>query len=546
MQVIVKTSDISRTPADLLVLNLFEGTKTPGGATGAVDRATRGLISAYVKGGDFRGRLNETLLFRPTRGVRAKRILVVGLGRKEDFVLDRVRQAAGTAAQVALGLGVTRMATVVHGAGAGGLSPADAAQAVVEGTRLGGYQFTEYKGASRNKHHKPIAELILVEHDSDSAREMKDGIRRGEILADCVTFVRDLANKSGSDHPPAVIAEAARHMAKEVGLRCTVLEKKDLEREKMGALLGVGRGSRNEPRLIVLEHHAAAKGAPTVCIVGKGITFDSGGISLKPANKMDEMKFDMCGGAAAMGAARAAAALNLPVSVIAIIPSAENLPGGNAYKPGDVVTSSAGITIEVLNTDAEGRLILCDGLHYATRYKPDAIIDLATLTGACVVALGAQASGLMTNHAGLASRVKASGDATHERVWELPMWPEYAEAIKSDVADIKNIGAPGEAGTIAGGVFLQKFVKDIPWVHLDIAGTAWTTSKKPYLPKGASGVGVRLLTHLLSSWAPLEPPKAKPADLAMKVDAEGPASTPRGTAGKRKAGKPKASGSRTR
>ncbi len=528
MHVTVKAGDISRTPADLLVLNLFEGTKTPGGATGAVDKATRGLISAYVKGGDFRGKLNETLLFRPSRGVKAKRILVVGLGKKEDFVLERARQAAGTAAQVALRLGVTRMATVIHGAGAGGASPADAAQAVVEGTRLGSYRFTEYKGVSRNSHQKPIAELVLVEHDAARIRETTEGVRRGEILSDSVAFVRDLANKSGTDHPPAVLAETARRMAKEFGLRCTVLGLKDLEREKMGALLGVARGSRNEPRLIVLEHRAPAKDAPTVCIVGKGITFDSGGISLKPANKMDEMKFDMCGGAAAMGVARAAAALKLPVNVIAIIPSAENLPGGNAYKPGDVLTSSAGITIEVLNTDAEGRLVLCEGLHYATRFAPDAIIDLATLTGACVVALGSHASGLMTNHAELASRVKASGETTHERVWELPMWPEYAEAVKSDVADIKNIGAPGEAGTIAGAVFLQKFVKDIPWVHLDIAGTAWTTSGKPCMPKGATGVGVRLLADLLLRWAPLAEPKARPADLAMKV---GDGAEARGAAG---------------
>jgi leucyl aminopeptidase len=202
--------------------------------------------------------------------------------------------------------------------------------------------------------------------------------------------------------------------------------------------------------------------------------------------------------------ARAAAMLKLPVNLISIIPSAENLPGGGAYKPGDVLVSASGITIEVLNTDAEGRLVLADGLHYATRYKPEAIIDLATLTGACVVALGTQASGLMTNHAELADRVKASGEATHERVWELPMFPEYHESIKSDVADIKNIGAPGEAGPIAGGVFLQNFVKNIPWVHLDIAGTAWTTKNHPYAPKGSTGVGVRLLTHLLSNWVPLQ------------------------------------------
>jgi leucyl aminopeptidase len=503
MNVIVKVGDITRAPADLLAVNLFEGTKTPGGATGAVDKATRGQLSAYLRGGDFNGKLNETLLFRPARGIQAKRILVVGLGKKEEFRLECARQAAGTTAQAAEKLGLTKITSVVHGAGAGGASARDAAQAVVEGIRLGGYRFTAYKSQKKDDA-KLLTQLVLVEHDAARAREIREGARLGKLVSDCVVFVRDLANRSGSDHPPALLAEAARNMAREVGLRCTILERKDLEHEKMGALLGVGRGSRNDPRLIVLEHRGTAGSGPTLCVVGKGITFDSGGISLKPPGKMDEMKFDMSGGAAAMGVARAAAMLKLPVNLISIIPSAENLPGGGAYKPGDVLVSASGITIEVLNTDAEGRLVLADGLHYATRYKPEAIIDLATLTGACVVALGTQASGLMTNHAELADRVKASGEATHERVWELPMFPEYHESIKSDVADIKNIGAPGEAGPIAGGVFLQNFVKNIPWVHLDIAGTAWTTKNHPYAPKGSTGVGVRLLTHLLSNWVPLQ------------------------------------------
>ena len=502
MNITVKVADIAKTPADLLVVNLFEGTKTPGGATGAVDKATRGQLSEYLRGGDFKGKPNETLLLRPARGVRAKRILLVGLGKKQEFTLERVRQAAATAAQAALQLGLTRMTSVVHGTGAGGAAAADAAQALVEGTRLGGYRFTRYKSRKENEE-KPLAQLVLLEHDAAKARAIREGARLGNLISECVIFARDLANRSGSDHPPVFLAESARKMAREVGLRCTILGRNELERERMGALLGVGRGSRNEPRLIVLEHRGVDKTAPTICVVGKGITFDSGGISLKPPGKMDEMKFDMCGGAAAMGLARAAALLKLPLNVIAIVPSAENLPGGGAYKPGDVLVSAAGITIEVLNTDAEGRLVLADGLHYATRYKPDAIIDLATLTGACVVALGTHASGLMTNHAELAERVRASGEATHERVWELPMFPEYHESIKSDVADIKNIGDAGEAGPIAGGVFLQKFVKDIPWVHLDIAGTAWTTKKKPLTPKGSTGVGVRLLTHLLSRWTPL-------------------------------------------
>ena len=263
MHVNVKVGDIVKTPADLLVVNLFEGTKTPGGAAAAVDKATRGQLGAYLKGGDFKGKPNETLLFRPARGLKAKRVLVVGLGKKEDFVLDRARQAAGTAAQVALGLGVTQIVSVAHGAGAGGARAAEAAQAVVEGTYLGGYQFLEYKSKGREQM-KPLGALTLVEGDAARAREMRDGAVRGALLSECVYFVRNLANKSGSDHPPAVLAEAARKMAKETGLRCTVLDRKDLERERMGALLGVGRGSRNDPRLIVLEHRVRDPKAPTV------------------------------------------------------------------------------------------------------------------------------------------------------------------------------------------------------------------------------------------------------------------------------------------
>lgn len=502
MKVTVKVGDVARTAADLIVLNLFEGTKRPGGATGAIDKASRGLLSAYLKDGDFKGKLNEKLLFRPARGIKAKRVLVVGLGKEAEFRLDHARQAAGTAAQVARSLGVTRMASITHGDGTGGISPGEAAEATVEGTCLGGYRFSHYK-SGKNNHGKPITQLTIIARDSAKVGEIRKGARRGSVLSECVIFSRDLANLSGSDHPPKYLADQARKMAREVGLKCTIWGPRELARANMGALLGVARGSRNEPRLIVLEYKAPVKRAQTVCVVGKGITFDSGGISLKPPGKMDEMKFDMSGGAATLGLARAVALLKPDVNVVAIVPAAENLPGGNAYKPGDILTSASGLTIEILNTDAEGRVVLADGLHHATTFKPDAIIDMATLTGACVVALGSHASGLMTNSAELAARVKASGEATYERVWELPMFKEYFGAIKSEIADVKNVGDGGEAGTIAGATFLQKFVGDIPWVHLDIAGTAWTMKTTPYAPRGATGVGVRLLTHLLMNWTTL-------------------------------------------
>ncbi len=507
MNVTLKVGDAAKAPADLLVVNLFEGPKKPGGAAAAIDKATRGQLSAYLKDGDFKGKPNETLLLRPTRGVKARRVLVVGLGKKKHFILDRVRQAAGTAAQTARGLGVTHVVSVLHGvgeggAGEGGISAAEAAQALVEGTRLGGYAFSLYKSRKKSDS-KPISQLTIVESDPAKAQDIREGARVGSVLSDSVVLARDLANRSGSDHPPKYLADEARKTAREVGLRCTIWGPREIERAKMGALLGVARGSRNEPRLIVLEYRCKTKGAQTVCVVGKGITFDSGGISLKPPGKMDEMKFDMSGGAATIALARAMALLKPDVNVVCIVPSAENLPGGNAYKPGDILTSAAGVTIEVLNTDAEGRLVLADGLHHALSFKPDAIVDMATLTGACVVALGSHASGLMANNAELAGRLKASGEATYERVWELPMFEEYHDAIRSEVADIKNTGTGGEAGTIAGASFLQKFVGKTPWVHLDIAGTAWTTKTKPYAPRGATGVGVRLLAHALLNWSPL-------------------------------------------
>ncbi|MDP3940289.1 MAG: leucyl aminopeptidase [Deltaproteobacteria bacterium] len=516
MKVTLKVGDAAKTPADLLVVNLFEGTTKPGGAAAAIDKATRGQLSAYLKDGDFKGKPNETLLLRPTRGVKARRVLVVGLGKKNRFILDRVRQAAGTAAQAARSLGVTHVVSVLHGVGEDGggdedISAAEAAQAIVEGTRLGGYAFSLYKSGKKSDS-KPITQLTIVDNDAAKVREIREGARVGSALSDSVVFARDLANRSGSDHPPKYLADEARKMAREVGLRCTIWGPRELARAKMGALLGVARGSRNEPRLIVLEYRCNTKGAQTVCVVGKGITFDSGGISLKPPGKMDEMKFDMSGGAATIALARAMALLKPDVNVVCIVPSAENLPGGNAYKPGDILTSAAGVTIEVLNTDAEGRIVLADGLHHALSFKPDAIVDMATLTGACVVALGSHASGLMTNNAALADRIKASGEATYERVWELPMFEEYADAVKSEVADIKNIGNAGEAGTIAGASFLQKFVGKTPWVHLDIAGTAWTMKKKPYAPRGATGVGVRLLAHTLLNWAPLVHDKADDDD----------------------------------
>ena len=330
-------------------------------------------------------------------------------------------------------------------------------------------------------------------------------MKQGCIAAESARLARDLSNEPGSVHTPAWMADQARKLGREVGLKVKVLAERELEREKMQGILSVGRGSANPPRLIVLEHNAPASGArrrPTLALVGKGITFDSGGISIKPAANMHEMKHDMSGGAAVFGAMRGAALLGLPQHLVGIVPAAQNMPGASAYLPGDIVRAASGKTIEVLNTDAEGRVVLADALHHAQSFKPDAIVDLATLTGACVIALGSACCAVMGNNERLIKRVQAAGDRSHERAWPLPLWDEHKKQIKGDVGDIKNTGGR-EAGASTAGAFLSHFVGATPWAHLDIAGTAWTTREQPYCVKGATGFGVRLLLELLRDWSAL-------------------------------------------
>jgi leucyl aminopeptidase len=311
-----------------------------------------------------------------------------------------------------------------------------------------------------------------------------------------VTLSRDLVSHPGNIVTTGYLAETAHELATRHGLICKIIERDELERLGMNALLAVGKGSVEPQRLIVLEYRGAGEKVRPVVLVGKGITFDSGGISIKPGAGMEEMKTDMAGSAAVLGAISAAAGLKLPINLIGIIPTAENMPDGKAYKPGDVITSMSGTTIEITNTDAEGRLVLCDALHYALSYKPSVMIDLATLTGACVVALGHEASGLMGNEQHVVDALKKAGEVTGERVWELPVWDSYGEAMKSDIADLKNAGSR-DGGSITAGWFLKQFVGNTHWAHLDIAGTAWSDKARPYCPKGATGVGVRLLIEYL-------------------------------------------------
>ncbi|MGK2905005.1 MAG: leucyl aminopeptidase, partial [Desulfuromonadales bacterium] len=339
--------------------------------------------------------------------------------------------------------------------------------------------------------------LIDTAHDKQACEA---ALERAQIICRAVMLARDLVNAPGNVKSPVHLAEQARAAAEASTLQCIILGLKELTEEGFGALLGVAQGSKREPQLIILEHRGGNKNDAPVALIGKGVTFDAGGISLKPPDKMDEMKMDMAGGAAVIGTMLAAALLRLPINLVGIVPAVENLPSGTAYRPGDILTSLSGQTIEVLNTDAEGRLILADALTYAKRYKPKLVIDLATLTGACIIALGHHATAVLGNDQKLVQLLLNAGEESGERLWQLPLWDVYDQQIKSDVADVKNTGGR-PAGTITAAAFLKKFAKDFRWAHLDIAGTAWRDQDQPYIPKGGTGVGVRLLVAFLQKLA---------------------------------------------
>ncbi len=495
MKITVQQGEIQKKADEAIVVNLFKDVK-PGGATGAVDKALGGLLGAVLDSGDFSGKLNQTLALYPNGKIPAQRVLVVGLGKQKDFDLEAARQAAGTAARQLQDLGVKHASTILHGTGAGGLDLEPAAQAATEASVLSCYRFAHYKSNATSK--KGLDRLTVVEFDKGKIARARRGVQAGLHIAAATCLARDLINHPGNTVTPSYLARTARQLARQHGLSCKVIDETGMKRLGMGALLGVSQGSRQPARFIVLEHNKKAGGKPLV-LVGKGVTFDTGGISLKPVAGMGDMKGDMSGAAAVLGAMQAIGALKVPRYVVGLVPAVENMPDGNAYRPGDVLTSMAGKTIEIISTDAEGRLILADALTYAQRYKPSGVIDLATLTGACVVGLGHEVSGMMGNDEEMAEQVHRAGELTRERVWPLPLWDEHRDLIKSDVADMKNSGGRS-GGALTAAALLSEFAQDYPWAHLDIAGTARASKSSPYVPKGAVGVGVRLLTQLARDW----------------------------------------------
>jgi leucyl aminopeptidase len=498
MKILVKKERVDRIKAECIIVPHFESDKTLCSLAKRLDKAMGGMVQAYLGEGDFRGELFEMALIHTNKVIPAKRILLCGCGKRVDWQIDKLRGIVAKAGRYLRQRNVKSMVVPVDLSELPDLSLSDTTQALVEGAVLGLYRFTEYKTRGREKI-KPFESSTILYEEQGQKLDVRSGVRAGEIISDTVCKTRDLITQPSNRATPTYLAEKAKAMAGKLGLRLDVLDKGKMKKLGMGALLAVAQGSQEPPKLIVIEYVPSVKRRDTIALVGKAITFDSGGISLKPSKNMGRMKEDMAGGATVMGILEAVARLKLPVRVIGLIPAAENLPSGSAYRPGDVVTSLSGQTIEIISTDAEGRLILADALTYAQRYKPDAIIDLATLTGACIVALGDRVVGLMGNDDGFMEFVRNAADFTGEQAWPLPLWKEFEEHVKSDIADIKNAGGRG-AGAIQGGIFLKRFIKKTPWVHLDIAGPSWADKERPYIPKGATGVGVRLIVQLLRDW----------------------------------------------
>jgi len=504
MDIKVQVGAIQEAAADALIVNLFEGVELLAGATGAVDKALNGAITDIVRSGDYRGKLNELAVLYTHGAIPAARVIVVGLGKVQDFNPDRIRQASAIAAKKARDLGCKSIASTAHGAGTGQVDPETAAQTVVEGTLLGLYQWREHRNAPIDR--EPIEALTLVEFDASKAPALKAGADAGHAISLSVNRARDLTNQPPNYMTPALLAAAAQQMAAETGVKCEVHDIDWIRSQKMGALLGVTQGSVNPPQFIELEYNGSD--AAPIVLVGKGITFDSGGISIKPAEGMEAMKSDMAGSAAVIGAIEAIARQGLPVHIVGLIPTCENLPSGAAYRPADVLIARNGKTIEIISTDAEGRLILADALCYAADFKPQAVIDLATLTGACVIALGENvAAGFFSNDDELSRKIKIASNATNEKLWRLPLYDEYRDKVKSDSADIKNSGGR-QSGVGSSAVFLEEFTS-YPWAHWDIAGMVidklgyssyYPRTHLPYVIRGGTGFGVRALVELVRRW----------------------------------------------
>ncbi len=500
MKISVKNQKLENTICDVLIINLFEGVKTLGGGTGAIDLALDGLLKNIMKEEDFKGKTGSTLTVRTNGQIGAKKVIVVGLGDKEKFDLHAIRKASAAAIRAAKREKAKTICSILHGAGIGKIDPKEAAQTVTEVSQLAIHEFDKYKSKDKNDTKAPLQSFTIIESDKSKIKDIEEGIRLGNIGVKAQILARDIVSEPANVATPTFMANIARKIAKENKLKANILNREDCKKFGMGAFLSVADGSKQEPKFIVLRYTPKGKPKKHVAIIGKGITFDSGGLSLKPANSMETMKDDKSGAAAVLGVMSVMKDVKPNVKITMIAPCTENMPGGAATKPGDVVKAMSGKTIEILNTDAEGRLILADAVSYATRHeKVDEVIDLATLTGACVVALGDTTNGVMTNNQKLAEKIIQAGNEVGERMWQLPLLDEDRDKIKSEIADMINVGSGGQSGAQNGAVFIEKHVGDTPWCHIDIAGPSWTKNETVYGPKGPTGVGARTLINYLKN-----------------------------------------------
>ncbi len=500
MKIEVKNQKLESSKCDVLIVNLFEGITNPGGGTGAVDLALDGLIKKLIKEEDFKGKLGSTLVIRTNDEIPAKKVIVVGLGKKEKFDITSVRKAISSSLKCAKREKAKTICSILHGAGIGRLETYETAQAFGEVGNLCLYSFDKYKSKDKDESKKEIQTITIIESDKSKIKDITAGLKKGSLIAKAQILARDLVSEPALSATPTKLANVARQVAKENKLKIKVLDKEQCRKLGMGAFLAVAQGSEEPPKFIEIKYTPKGKAKKHVAIIGKGVTFDSGGLSLKPAGSMETMKDDMSGAAAVIATMSTIKEIQPKVAVTMIVAATENMPSGTAIRPGDVVRAMNGKTIEILNTDAEGRVTLADAVSYVVKQKVDEIIDLATLTGACVVALGDTACGVMTNNQNLADKIIKAGNETGERMWQLPLFEEDREKIKSDIADMINTGSKGKSGAQNGAVFIEQYVNDTPWVHIDIAGPSWIDKENEWGPKGPTGVGVRTLINYLTNY----------------------------------------------
>jgi len=498
MEIKVIAGDITKVEADAIIVNFYEGMESSEGDTAAVDKALDGAISQLIRQGEIKGKLNEITVVYSLGKLPAARVVVTGLGKQAELSTSKIRGAVAETCRWLRKRGAANIATIAQGAGINGISPESSAQAITEGALLGLYSFRQHITKEEEKLGE-IKQLSIV-GSSEAKPQLEAGSTKGKALAEATNLARDMVNEPANYMTPSRMAEKATELAKSYGLEVTILEQKQMAELGMGGLLGVAQGSRQPPKFIVLRYKGSDTAEINVALLGKGITFDSGGISIKPSEKLEEMKGDMAGGAAVIAAMAAIAQLKPKLNIMGIVPATENLPDGSALKPGDILTAMNGKTIEIISTDAEGRLILADALCYAKKHGARLLVDAATLTGACRIALGDVCTGAFANNQELVGKVIAAGAEAGELIWQMPMYDEYRELNKSEVADIKNVGGR-LGGAITAAKFLAEFVDDTPWVHLDIAGTSMSDKERGYVVKGATGVPVRTLVNLVLSLA---------------------------------------------